>query len=137
MARLGKLIKGTRYQVGRFAGSWYVVNLDQMRFVYGPFIRRATAEARIRRLAHRINPRKRRNTTKLPQLALLRLPVKPAPRVSLNPRRGVRIYGRVLKVFALKTAGPYKGQSFVHEFEPGAVMYGMPDGSIKICHPGK
>lgn len=71
----------------------------------------------------------------LPQLALLRLPTKPAPRVSKNPRRGVVIYGKVLKIFALKTSGPFKGQAFVHEFKDGAVMLGMPDGSIRIHHP--
>lgn len=50
-----------------------------------------------------------------------------------NPR-GVLIYGRILKIFARKTQGPYKGQDFVHTFKPGAVMIGMPDGSLRISH---
>ena len=57
--------------------------------------------------------------------------------VKPNPRGQVLIYGRVLKIFAQKTTGPYKGQRFVHTFKPGAVMVGMPDGSIRISHPGK
>jgi hypothetical protein len=52
-----------------------------------------------------------------------------------NPRRGVLIYGQVLKIFARKTTGPYKGQDFVHKFKKGALMFGMPDGSIRIVHP--
>lgn len=52
-----------------------------------------------------------------------------------NPGRGVLIYGRVLKIFARKTSGPYKGQDFVHTFKPGAIMVGMPDGSLRIVHP--
>jgi hypothetical protein len=56
-------------------------------------------------------------------------------KVSTNPKRGVLIYGRVLKVFAQKTAGPFKGQRFVHTFKPGALMYGLPDGSLRITHP--
>lgn len=52
-----------------------------------------------------------------------------------NPGKRVMIYGRVLKIYAQKTSGPYKGQRFYHTFKPGAVMYGMPDGSLKIVHP--
>jgi hypothetical protein len=61
--------------------------------------------------------------------------LKQARAIKPNPRRGVLIYGRVLKVFAQKTAGPFKGQRFVHTFKPGAVMVGMPDGSLRITHP--
>lgn len=63
------------------------------------------------------NPRKKRSCYVIP-----------------NPRTGILIYGRVLKIFAQKTSGPYKGERFVHEFKPGALMYGMPDGSLKIIH---
>jgi hypothetical protein len=52
-----------------------------------------------------------------------------------NPTRGTVIYGRVLKIFAQKTSGPYKGQRFVHTFKRGAIMVGMPDGSLRIVHP--
>ena len=52
-----------------------------------------------------------------------------------NPTRGTLIYGRVLKIFARKTSGPYKGQDFVHTFKPGAILVGMPDGSLRITHP--
>lgn len=52
-----------------------------------------------------------------------------------NPRHvGTLIYGRVLKIFAQKTSGRYKGQRFVHSFKRGAQMYGMPDGSLRIIH---
>lgn len=54
--------------------------------------------------------------------------------VKPNPR-GTLIYGRVLKIFAQKTSGSYKGQRFVHTFKHGAVMIGMPDGSLRISHP--
>jgi hypothetical protein len=52
-----------------------------------------------------------------------------------NPRHGVLIYGKVLKIYAEKTAGPFKGQRFVHKFKAGAIMMGMPDGSLRIMHP--
>jgi hypothetical protein len=52
-----------------------------------------------------------------------------------NPRTGTLIYGRVLKIFAQKTSGPYKGQRFVHTFKKGAIMLGMPDGTLRITHP--
>jgi hypothetical protein len=65
----------------------------------------------------------------------------PTPRISryskykVNPRKGVLIYGRVLKIYARKLSGQYKGQDFVHTFKKGALMYGMPDGSLRIEHP--
>jgi hypothetical protein len=63
-------------------------------------------------------------------------PKKIRSRAITNPRkRGVLIYGKVIKVFAQKTSGPFKGQRFVHTFKPGAVMIGLPDGSLKITHP--
>ena len=52
-----------------------------------------------------------------------------------NPAKGVLIYGKVLKIFAEKTSGPFKGQRFVHKFKPGAILMGMPDGSLRISHP--
>jgi len=52
-----------------------------------------------------------------------------------NPAKGVLIYGKVLKIFAEKTSGPFKGQRFVHKFKAGAIMMGMPDGSLRIMHP--
>lgn len=52
-----------------------------------------------------------------------------------NPSKDILIYGRVLKIFAQKTEGPYKGQRFVHTFKKGAQMLGMPDGSIRIVRP--
>jgi hypothetical protein len=54
--------------------------------------------------------------------------------VKPNPH-GTLIYGRVLKIFAQKTSGPYKGQRFVHTFKRVAIMVGMPDGSLRIMHP--
>ena len=56
-----------------------------------------------------------------------------------NPNERVVIYGRVLRIEAQKTQAhrcdeecrDYKHRYF-HEFKPGAVMYGLPDGSILI-----
>lgn len=67
-----------------------------------------------------------------------RLPVPKITRYSkfrVNPKHGILIYGRVLKIYAQKTSGPYKGQRFVHSFKRGAIMLGMPDGSLRIMHP--
>jgi len=203
MARLSKIIKGHRYQVGRFAGKWYVADLDRNKFIYGPFARRQTAEARIKRLPKRINPvgsphviryAVRTNTKRtwsfsvwevlsnetwgkkvrdgLTKIEAKRLAtalnssidpnasINPSwvtprkakklgamyrrtfarferenPKRRKNPARGTLIYGRVLKIFAQKTEGPYKGQRFVHTFKKGAIMVGMPDGSLRITHP--
>jgi hypothetical protein len=165
MPRLQRLIKGTRYQVGRFAGSWYVVDLDHLKFIYGPFTKRGTAESRLKRLPGRIgNPITRRKAKTIlhegrahghkltkkqraffgarasgyPRKNPGRLPT---PRISrysktrVNPRKGVLIYGRVLKIYAQKTTGRYRGQRFVHTFKRGALMVGMPDGSLRIVHP--
>jgi hypothetical protein len=57
-----------------------------------------------------------------------------------QPKRLVRIYGRVLRIEAQKV-GPHKNcdaeckrcnHKYVHDFRKGAVMYGQPDGSILI-----
>ena len=56
-------------------------------------------------------------------------------RIKKNPSRGVIIYGRVLKIWAEKTSGPFKGQRFYHTFKRGAIAIGLPDGSIQIKHP--
>lgn len=64
------------------------------------------------------------------------------PKRVKNPqsKRLVRIYGRVLKIEAQKT-GAHRNcdaeckrcqHKYVHDFRPGAVMYGLPDGSILI-----
>jgi hypothetical protein len=205
MARLSKIIKGKRYQLARFNGQWYVVNLDSMKFVYGPFLRRETAVARLSKLAGRmrLNPKSKikkrealwdvmdavQETRRASDSGLLdlseqkrawrdaisvarklgatELEIKDAEKEGKhnpkwtppfakrkrkrlgvlyqkafqkfskeNPRRpGVLIYGRVLKIFAEKTEGPYKGQQFVHTFQRGAIMVGMPDGTLRISHP--
>jgi hypothetical protein len=136
MPRLGKVIKGKRYQVGRFAGKWYVADLSGNRFIYGPFARRETAEARIRRLTKRITNPKWFPVTKKKAKRLGEKYRKAFHSFTReNPKRGTLIYGRVLKIFAQKTSGPYKGQRFVHTFKRGAIMLGMPDGSLRIVHP--
>jgi hypothetical protein len=194
MPRLSKIIKGHHYQVGRFNGRWYVVDTDKMKFIYGPFSRRETAEARIRKLPKRMSNPKRFDLRYIPTTELIewrkrliyetdnkqypyqgesfesarkRLlsiakeirkrekqnPTWVSPRKAKrlgtlyqkayqrfereNPgkRKPVLIYGRVLKIFAQKTEGPFKGQRFVHTFKPGAIMVGMPDGSLRISHP--
>jgi hypothetical protein len=57
-----------------------------------------------------------------------------------NPKKLVRIYGRVVRVIAKKT-GPHRNcdaeckacnHEYFHDFKPGAIMYGQPDGSILI-----
>jgi hypothetical protein len=149
--------------VGRFNGKYYVVDLDHMKFLYGPFQRRATADARLKRLAKRIerkNPRKKKLTVAKAKQILhegrarghkltakqrkffgARLSRYPVPKISrysktrVNPGKRTLIYGRVLKIYAQKTSGPYRGQRFIHTFKRGALMYGMADGSLKIIHP--
>jgi hypothetical protein len=55
-----------------------------------------------------------------------------------NPK-GVKIYGRVIRVEAQKTqkhicdaACKKASHCYYHEFQPGAAIYGMPDGSLVI-----
>lgn len=58
------------------------------------------------------------------------------PRKS-NPlqRNGpVKIYGQTEKIFMKKTAGPYKGQKFVHDFKGGVRQIGLPRGT-KVQFP--
>lgn len=61
-------------------------------------------------------------------------------RVENPPGRAVLIYGRVIRVIAKKT-GPHNNcdaeckrcnHEYFHDFKAGAVMYGLPDGSILI-----
>ena len=50
-----------------------------------------------------------------------------------NPLRKngpVKIYGQTEKIFMKKTAGPYKGQKFVHDFKGGVRQIGMPRGTV-------
>ena len=75
------------------------------------------------------NPSRKRSKGRMPTPRLSRY-----SKLRVNPKGRTLIYGRVLKIFARKTTGPYKGQDFVHTFKPGARMWGMPDGSIKIEH---
>jgi hypothetical protein len=42
----------------------------------------------------------------------------------------VKIYGQTEKIFMKKTAGPYKGQKFVHDFKGGVRQIGMPRGTV-------
>jgi hypothetical protein len=80
-----------------------------------------------------VNPRKirKRRSTALPTPRRSRY-----SQYRINAKsKETLIYGRVLKIFAQKTSGPYKGQRFVHTFKRGAIMVGMPDGSLKIMHP--
>jgi hypothetical protein len=147
MPRLSRIIKGHHYQIARFAGRWYVVDLDKMKFIYGPFDRRETAASRLKKLPARVTgARKKRRVTNPTWISprkgkrLGTLYRKAYQRFEReNPGKGKRkpvlIYGRVLKIFAQKTEGPFKGQRFVHTFKPGAVMVGMPDGSLRISHP--
>jgi hypothetical protein len=54
-----------------------------------------------------------------------------------NPLRRngpVKIYGQTEKIFMKKTAGPYKGQKFVHDFKGGVRQIGLPRGT-KVQFP--
>ena len=54
-----------------------------------------------------------------------------------NPLRKngpVKIYGQTEKIFMKKTAGPYKGQKFVHDFKGGVRQIGLPHGT-KVQFP--
>jgi hypothetical protein len=77
------------------------------------------------------NPSRRRTKGRMPTPRISRYS---HLRVNRNPKGKTLIYGRVLKIFARKTSGPFKGQDFVHTFKAGAKMWGMPDGSIRIEH---
>ena len=46
----------------------------------------------------------------------------------------VKIYGQTEKIFMKKTAGPYKGQKFVHDFKGGVRQIGLPRGT-KVQFP--
>lgn len=52
--------------------------------------------------------------------------------VGANPPRG-RYLGHVKEVRYIRHGGQYHGQRFKHAFKPGAKLYAMPDGSIRIC----
>jgi hypothetical protein len=46
------------------------------------------------------------------------------------------IYGRVLKIFCLRTHGQYKGKKFYHDFKPDVVLLGLPSGSTIVTAEG-
>jgi hypothetical protein len=62
------------------------------------------------------------------------------PGLRKNPASNrVKIYGQLLRIEAKKTqihrcdaSCRRAGHSYYHDFKPGAVIYGMPDGSIRI-----
>jgi len=48
-------------------------------------------------------------------------------------KRKTKIYGKCLRIEAIKTSGPYKGQSFYHDFERKLPnIYGLPNGDVLI-----
>jgi len=66
-------------------------------------------------------------------------PRKRIARKNCNPPGGVKVYGRLLRIEAQKIgkhrcdAGCAKANhSYFHDFGPGAVVYGMADGSLRV-----
>jgi hypothetical protein len=133
-----------RKDLARIGGQWYIVDYTgftshPIDVVEGPFVSLAEARARFSILKSRDrytrSPRYHATIPALKGLKVLRkYPTGQKPHVRKNPGKGTLIYGHVLKIFAQKTSGPYKGQRFVHTFKRGARMYGLPDGSLRIVH---
>ena len=55
---------------------------------------------------------------------------KPRRKNPVRKNGPVKIYGQTEKIFMKKTAGPYKGQKFVHDFKGGVRQIGMPRGTV-------